>query len=105
MNLDRIVDVGGYSERGLLGIALPGLIVFLGFVVVYDGVLLFVLFRKLSRYRATYRATNAAAVLEAAGDDEDGEGSAAEPADDEPVPADEPVSPPSIEWDDGRDAP
>lgn len=31
------------------------LLVFVGFIVVYDGVLLFVLFRKLSRYRSAYR--------------------------------------------------
>ncbi|WP_089649627.1 PrsW family intramembrane metalloprotease [Halobacterium hubeiense] len=40
-----------------LGVA-PGL-VFLGFVVVYDGTLFYVLYRKLKRYRAAYDRTGA----------------------------------------------
>ena len=43
----------------LLGVAVPDLVLFLGFVVVYDGVLLYVLIRKISRYRKAYRETNA----------------------------------------------
>ena len=52
-------SVPPYLVCGLLVVA-----AFLGFVVVYDGVLLYVLFRKLSRYRAAYRATDAGAVVE-----------------------------------------
>jgi len=40
-----------------LGLA-PGL-VFIGFVVVYDGTLFYVLYRKLKRYRAAYEGTGA----------------------------------------------
>ena len=35
----------------VVDVAVPAVVLFLGFVVVYDGVLLLVLFRKLSRYR------------------------------------------------------
>ena len=43
------------SFANVLGIAVPGVVLFLGFVVVYDGALLFFLLRKLSRYRHAFR--------------------------------------------------
>ncbi|MXR22261.1 PrsW family intramembrane metalloprotease [Halobacterium bonnevillei] len=48
---------------------------FIGFVVVYDGGLFYVLYRKLTRYRAAYEASGAARVHDApaAGDNGDGE--------------------------------
>jgi RsiW-degrading membrane proteinase PrsW (M82 family) len=40
----------------VFGIGLPP--AFIGFVVAYDGVLVYVLYRKISRYRTAYRETN-----------------------------------------------
>ena len=48
------------------GIGLPDIVLYLVFVVVFDGVLLLVLFRKISRYRSAYRQTNAGVVDDAA---------------------------------------
>jgi RsiW-degrading membrane proteinase PrsW (M82 family) len=42
----------------LVGILVPGvpaLVLFLGFVIVYDGLFLYILYRKLQRYRAAYK--------------------------------------------------
>ncbi|WP_336035255.1 PrsW family intramembrane metalloprotease [Halobacterium yunchengense] len=53
----------------------PGL-AFIGFVVVYDGALFYVLYRKLARYRRAFEATGAEAAVGDAGEDADeaGEG-------------------------------
>ncbi len=57
-------------------IALPPGFVFIGFVVVYDGALFYVLYRKLKRYRAAYEQTGAETF-----DDDQREGDADEPGD------------------------
>jgi RsiW-degrading membrane proteinase PrsW (M82 family) len=44
---------------GIVSIFVPGvppLVLFFGFVIVYDGIFLYVLYRKLERYRSTFQA-------------------------------------------------
>ena len=55
----------------LLGVAVPAIVLFLVFVVVFDGALLYALFRKLSRYRAAFRNANAGAVADEYDEDAD----------------------------------
>jgi RsiW-degrading membrane proteinase PrsW (M82 family) len=46
---------------GVVGLLVPGvpiLVLFFGFVVVYQGVFLYILYRKLKRYEAAYRRTH-----------------------------------------------
>ena len=106
---NTVVTYMGPVSR-LLGIALPSFLLFLGFVVLYDGVLLLVLFRKLSRYRSAYRESNAAGVAEA---DEAGvagrETSTGDDTDDEPdaptAAQEDPASSNTFEWADEQDRP
>ena len=55
---------------GIVGIPVSGILLYLAFVVVFDGALLLVLFRKISRYRTAFREANAAAAT----DFDEGEG-------------------------------
>ena len=62
-----LIAVGAHALYNILASELPEVLAatfglstfgaFVGFVVVYDGLLVALLFRKLSRYRAAYRAT------------------------------------------------
>jgi len=86
----------------ILGIAVAPALLFLGFVVVYDGILLYALFRKISRYRAAYRATGAGGVRaegEGATEVEDAPEEPPDPALDGVTDVDQ------FEWADERDEP
>ncbi|MEF8908417.1 MAG: PrsW family glutamic-type intramembrane protease, partial [Haloarculaceae archaeon] len=62
-----LIAVGAHALYNILASELPEVLAatfglstfgaFVGFVVVYDGLLVLVLLRKLSRYRTAYRAT------------------------------------------------
>ena len=97
----------------ILGTPLPEIVLFLGFVVVYDGVLLLALFRKISRYRNAYRSTNAGEVAAAdgnggdeAGARNDGDASGDGDLDGEPEPSyDAPASGDEFSRSSDRDEP
>jgi len=67
-----VTNLGGLAE--FVGVAQG--VAFLGFVVLYDGVFFYALYRKLSAYQAAYVTSGAAAADGRDGDDED----AAEPS-------------------------
>jgi len=86
---------------GLLEVSVSPAVLFLGFVVVYDGIFGYALLRKLSRYRKAYRSSDAGDVSTSS---ETAIG-AGEPDEEGEPPFEGPVSASDFQWADEHDEP